>query len=186
MKKQNIIILSSLLAATLLAFLFDKTLLNLANYLNLIKFENIIEPFFDYPVILLFIIILSAYFIKHLKSKKLVLAVWLSPIITFGSNVFIKLIFRRPRPDLLEKFYPLNIPNYSFPSSHAAVFFSLLPLLIARTKKLRYVWLVYIILVALSRILLKQHYLSDTIAGALLGYGVGILVLYLLDKTNHK
>ena len=121
-----------------------------------------------------------------MKSKKLVLAAWLSPIIAFAINIPIKLIFARPRPDLLQKFYPLNIPNYSFPSSHAAVFFSLLPLLIARTKKLRYVWLVYAILIAISRILLKQHYFSDVVAGALLGYSIGILILYALNKTNFK
>jgi undecaprenyl-diphosphatase len=181
MKKQNIIILSSLTLALIISFFLDTTIINLVKFLNL----GFIEPFFDYPIILLFMIIISVYFIKHLKSKKLALVTWLSPITTFITAAIIKLIIQRPRLSIA-KFYPFNIPNYSFPSSHAAVFFSLLPLLIARTKKLRYVWLTYAILVAISRILLKQHYLSDVIAGALLGYGIGILVLYALNKTNFK
>jgi len=183
MKKQNIIILSSLSLAVVFSFFLDQFFMNLA---NLLKLPETIEVVFDYPILLLFMIIVSFYFIKELKAKKAVLAVWISPILTFAINIPIKLIFARPRPDLLLKFYPLGIPNFSFPSSHAAVFFSILPLLIARTKKLRYVWLVYVILVALSRILLSQHYLSDVIAGALLGYGIGILVLYALNKTNFK
>ena len=35
--------------------MFDNQLLNLANKLDLIRFEHILEPIFDYPILLLFV-----------------------------------------------------------------------------------------------------------------------------------
>jgi len=60
--------------------------------------------------------------------------------------------------------------------------FAILPLLFKETKTAKWYWLGYAVLVALSRVVLQQHYLSDVVGGALLGYGIG--VLYLTRK--HK
>jgi undecaprenyl-diphosphatase len=70
--------------------------------------------------------------------------------------------------------------NASLPSSHASSSFSS----IAALEKLRvfnYVWILLAVITSLGRLYEGVHYLSDVLAGALLGYFVTYLVFY-FDK----
>jgi len=49
-------------------------------------------------------------------------------------------------------------------------------------KKIGLVWLVIALIVSISRLYLGAHYLSDVIAGALIGYGIGVLVIWVYNK----
>ncbi len=70
---------------------------------------------------------------------------------------------------------------HSFPSGHAgdvfcsaAFIFCLFPL----KRKTKYFFLLYTVIIAYSRVLLRRHYLSDVAFGALLGTVVSILFIY--------
>jgi undecaprenyl-diphosphatase len=134
-----------------------------------------------YLAFAIFIIILLA---MHKKHK------WIAPfsltVVTAVITAFIlKLIIMRPRPLELVEYLPfMSIIDYSFPSSHTAFMFSILPLLNQELKQYRYIWIGLALLVAFSRIYFNAHYFSDVIFGALLGYAIGYGILKL--KVQQK
>ena len=131
-------------------------------------------------VIIVFLIIPSIIFYK--KSKKPVYLLWLTFVVSFILAFVAKLVFLRQRP--IEAFtYPfINIINYSFPSMHSMVIFSLLTLLVKYLPKQKSFWIGFAFLVVFSRIYFGFHFLSDVIFGALVGYFVGVYLLELYEK----
>jgi undecaprenyl-diphosphatase len=98
--------------------------------------------------------------------------------ITWLCTTVLKLFFRRPRPEGEQKLFYLDIDANSFPSGHAArasglvvALGSLLPLWGALVLGL---WAVG---VCISRIVLELHYISDIVAGFLVGILAGLLLL---------
>ncbi|WP_167051161.1 phosphatase PAP2 family protein [Salinibacterium sp. ZJ77] len=96
--------------------------------------------------------------------------------VSAGLCQVLKALFGRARPE--EILLPLH--NGSFPSGHAtnaAVIAAVLGLLLRRT----WVWVlgaIYIVAMAFSRTLLGAHWVSDTVAGALLGVGTALIVYW--------
>ena len=97
----------------------------------------------------------------------------------------LKVLCARPRPTVVTDMMVNMPPDFSFPSAHtaqAASFFVALGLLAGRDLPMKTgvaVWLcsgLLISLVGLSRIYLKVHYISDVVAGAILGV-LWVLVL---------
>lgn len=186
MKKSDKLIISVLILALILSFFIDQFFINFSLIGTLA--EKIIEFIFDYQIIFALFIFLSFYFFRINKKTDIVL-LWSSGAITYLITMILKLGIARPR--LLAEKLIFGIPNYSFPSAHTAIVFSILPLLMTKTKKIRWYWLTYAILIGISRIILQQHYLSDVIGGILLAYIVGITVIFLADiyiipKINPK
>lgn len=113
------------------------------------------------------------------------------------ASTFLKNIFERPRPDLVYQAYAET--GYSMPSQHAAL---------ATALSLYVVYLVYrlspsqavrtivfclaLLVVAgvgFSRLYLGVHYVSDVVAGAVLGAllaGIGIMIERSLERFNLK
>ncbi|HDD05013.1 MAG TPA: phosphatase PAP2 family protein [Candidatus Aenigmarchaeota archaeon] len=88
-----------------------------------------------------------------------------------------KLLIARPRP-----FYGSWESSYSFPSGHASNAFLLATFysqLFPKRKKSSYL---IASLVAFSRVYLGTHYLTDVLAGALIGYVVAIIFI---TKNRH-
>ncbi len=86
----------------------------------------------------------------------------------------------RPRPadfDKLTVFYGPSTDFHSFPSSHAAFAFMLATVVGAYFPRWR--WLAYAGagVIALSRVLLDRHFISDVMVGAFIGYMAAFLVL---------
>ena len=85
--------------------------------------------------------------------------------------------------------YLLNLPMashsvYSFPSGHTAMAFLFAVFVGDYYPKYRW-WLIALAFaVGLSRIYLGAHYLSDVVAGAVIGILVGVFVLKYKDKFN--
>lgn len=111
------------------------------------------------------------------------LLVWLGIPISGGAALWIKEVVGRPRP---WQVYPAweTVPegmNRSFPSGHAVVAFALAAALALRWPKVR--WLVFGLAaaVAVSRVALGLHWMSDVVAGAVLGVSV-VLLLNRLEK----
>jgi membrane-associated phospholipid phosphatase len=74
----------------------------------------------------------------------------------------------------------------SFPSGHTASIFALVTILalFAKNKKICPVYLAAAILVAYSRIYLSQHFLTDVLAGSLIGVSVAMTVYYFFDTRS--
>ena len=98
-------------------------------------------------------------------------------------NVMTKLVFQRPRPDVLEAV--LHEPGFSFPSGHAmanAAFGIAITLIFWRSRAgwpVAVLGALWAVLVGASRNYLGVHYPSDVLAGALSSL-VWVVGLYLL------
>ena len=161
---------------------------NLDNWINLF-FRDMKFPIFDavFSIITNFgivtLIILGVpSLILYKKNKRIIYLLWLAFFASCILAFTIKLVFLRQRP--IEAFtYPFtNIINYSFPSMHAMVAFSLLPLLIKYLPKQKTFWIAFAFLVVFSRIYFGFHFLSDVVFGALFGYFLGIFLLELYEN----
>ena len=71
----------------------------------------------------------------------------------------------------------LNIVDYSFPSLHTIIAFSLAYTASEMLPRLRALWYGYAIFIGISRIYLEVHYLSDVVAGAFFGIIVAKMVM---------
>lgn len=94
-----------------------------------------------------------------------------------GITYATKYIVGRSRPEVAGQFLTSPISSYAFPSGHATLSFVTATILASRFPQLR--WLLYgtAILIALSRLYLGVHFLTDVVAGAVLGVIVGQLII---------
>jgi undecaprenyl-diphosphatase len=89
----------------------------------------------------------------------------------------------RPRPFIELAIMPLvSVYSPSFPSLHAATAFTAVAILDKEFPRLKWVWIIIAVLVCFSRMYVGVHYLSDLIAGGLLGYLLGLLII----KSEEK
>lgn len=118
------------------------------------------------------------------ERKGPLLLPWLGVGVAGAVTGCLKELFGRPRP--LEVYPGLAVipvdAGYAFPSGHATLAFALAGALAARWPKGRLLWLGLAVGVALSRIALGMHWPSDVIAGAGIGWGVVVGLIWLEKK----
>lgn len=97
-----------------------------------------------------------------------------------------KFIVGRKRPHVSENFYPLNFDFFnldshwhSLPSGHAQVLFTVATIAMLIWPKKKYLFLILATLLTFTRVSIHQHFLSDVVAGATIGY-LGTLWLHYL------
>lgn len=136
-------------------------------------------------------IAVAMLFISRKKLVMFVLAGILCWLITLVLKDYV--FGNLPRPN---KFLPLESfshiledvsiykSQYTFPSGHSMTAFAVMSLFSAFSK--RQIWPVLFFVIAIgaafSRIYLLQHFFVDIYAGAIIGYGITILNLYLFTK----
>jgi len=136
--------------------------------------------FTNYSSVLVIIIVLISLFLFNKKKREWVFPLGLSLVFSYLITYMLKFMIARPRPLGIIKIMPLtNFIDYSFPSSHAAVAFAALPLLNKTYPKLKLLWILSVCFVAFSRIYIQVHYLTDVLAGALVGYFISLFVIKL-------
>ncbi|MER1987332.1 MAG: phosphatase PAP2 family protein [Solibacillus sp.] len=125
------------------------------------------------------------------QDYKLIVFVILSVGTGYGLYQFLKRVFQRPRPEIIDQF-----STFSFPSGHAV--HGLLYLLtiayvfnrnVTSKRASLIVWLTAIILsllIGVSRITEGRHFASDVLAGWLLGYSWFILCLWWYKSGNRN
>lgn len=180
MKKEDRWIIAILAVMLAISFFLDPAAVNYVQNINLDL--QILSYIISYPAMVFALAAVSFFFWKK-RMKKEIIPLWTGPFIGAVLSVLLKWIIRRQR-FFLDKFYLGTLPNYSFPSSHATIAFAVLPVLIYKTRNIQWIWAVYGIIILASRVLLKQHYLSDAVGGAFAGYLTGIAVIYLLEKRK--
>ncbi len=109
------------------------------------------------------------------KRELLIMAV---AIVVTALVVFIvKLVVRRKRPEgEWGKIYRSTDPH-SFPSGHAARATMLAVIMLGMSPGVGFVLLAWAPLVGLARVAMGVHYLSDVLAGMLIGVMIGVSVL---------
>lgn len=140
-------------------------------------------------VVILAVLLASFLWIKkqHIAAAQLVVSLAISESVTMLGKLF----FHRLRP----AYQAIHEASFSFPSGHAttvAVFYGFLVYLLFQTYKTRRVCCfllcclaTIVILVDVSRLYLDVHYLSDVIAGNLIGFS-GLLSAILLKDSIKK
>lgn len=169
----------------LISFYFDSGIIR---GISLIQ-NNLFDSFFLGLTFLssklMIVSILTILFLSFRKKRRWVLPLWFTLALSGIISFLLKFAIQRPRPfqlgivsvlPILEKASHL-IWNFSFPSSHAMIVFSILPLLNKEFSKLKYLWIIFALSIAFSRVYFGLHFLSDVIAGGLIGYVIGTIIL---------
>jgi len=152
----------------------------------LVAVSKAIAPIFD-PIVLIVLSLIIAPYI-YMKSSRIKGLFFGGIMILTGGIIFVaKETFQRLRPEnalLLEL-------SYSFPSGHATiavVFFGLLVYLFVNKKYSVHgivVASLLVILIGLSRLYLRVHWLTDVLGGFVLG-GIILAVGIWLARVNVK
>lgn len=108
-------------------------------------------------------------------ARKQRLRLWLTALpsvgLAYGLNAYIGFLFPRERPfqtlDVSPLFYPVT--EKSFPSDHAALAFAFAATLLMIDRRLGILTMVCALCIAIARVFAGVHYLSDVIAGAIIG-----------------
>ena len=152
-------------------------------------FKSFRLPFLDFIFsiitnfgLVVFITLIVPIIILYKKNRKFSFLLIITFLASFTLAFIIKLIVLRQRPAEILIYPFINIIDYSFPSTHSMVVFSLLPALIKWLPKQKYYWLAFAFLVAFSRVYFGVHYLSDVAFGAFFGYFLGFYLLLLYKK----
>lgn len=199
MKKNKILIALIISFLALSIFMVNNKLIYIDNGMSnflfsclsndfITQFEFITNIMSEWELLIICIIL----FIIMYKNKKTKDFMFLSINILFSIIVsrIVKLIFQRERPS-----WPLiGETGYSYPSGHtftATCFYGSLIILVNKYFKgilkilVNIFLIIMILLTGLSRIYLGVHYLSDVIAGYILGTIV-LIIVYKLFYGNKK
>jgi undecaprenyl-diphosphatase len=136
---------------------------------------------------------LTSLFLWSSNKRRWILPLWLSGALSVIVSYVLKVIIRRARPFQMKIITVLNIAfnfikdnyytwNFSFPSFQAMFVFSALPILSKQYKRFKYIWLIFACLVAFSRVYFGVHYLSDVLAGAIIGYLIGTIMVFVEQR----
>lgn len=150
----------------LIKIMIEQKIIVFLQKINLVNFFIPITCLSSSPILIISLIFLYYFKIINLDDIKKII---------FGSIILkiIKELFKRKRPfqsTNLIKNLSYKIPNdYSFPSGHSMFAFLITKIIVSKNPNLKILYLIPI-LIAISRIYLGVHYLSDIIIGSFLGY----------------
>lgn len=104
---------------------------------------------------------------KIMTGVSALLAGWIA---RYGVTEHIRMFWNRPRPFISHNVHQLLSENsYSFPSGHSTFFFAFSTIIYFHHKKLGIFFYGATICMTLARVMAGVHYLSDIIAGAVVG-----------------
>jgi undecaprenyl-diphosphatase len=107
-------------------------------------------------------------------------------LINFGLGLLIKFIFSilitRPRPP---NFTPFPLEGNSYPSGHTIRSFACaIPIILRKGLVFKSLFVISII-TGITRMMIQVHFLSDILAGAILGLLIGLLCTDILQRLKY-
>lgn len=186
MKKKKVIFIGILIALFIfISLYFDSEIVEGVSFIrNNFLNELFLGLIFISSSIIIFFFLTSLFLWKEHK-RKWILPLWFTLVLSVVVSFLLKFSVQRTRPfqmgivsvlPVLEKASHL-IWNFSFPSFHTMLAFCAIPILSKEFPKLKYIWICFASLVAFSRIYFGLHFLSDVIAGGLIGYLLGTIIV---------
>ena len=119
--------------------------------------------------------------------------IWVLAAALLLGNLALKNLFARPRPCWLDESVPLLIArpsDYSFPSGHTMAGTIGATILTAADRRFGWAAIPLAVFIAFSRLYLYVHFPSDVLGGAVLGVGIGLLMLYgerrIAGRCKHR
>jgi len=183
--KKEGIILSILSIIGIISFFYDEFILLFVNSFKNNVLDIILGLFTSINTIsIILILLVIVLFLYRKDTRKWFPALVYTVLGSSAVSFLLKGFIQRSRPFGMDKMFFGLLPDYSFPSGHAMVIFSMLPILDREYPKLKIIWLILAILIAFSRIYFNIHYLSDVLFGMVLGYIIGLIFVKL--KENKK
>jgi len=183
MKKRYFYIISIFLL--LISFFLDNSIANffVNNKIGFLDGLSLFINNIEFYILFAFALIILLVF----KKKNKILPLLLTFVLFLGITQIVKVIVARPRPFTKFDFPDLGETgiNRSFPSGHATATASMLKFF-EFNRILLYFWIAITILVMFSRVYLGMHYLSDVVAGLILGYFISDLSIFLAEKIQKR
>lgn len=165
------------------SFFIDEYVLSFFQAIKNTPFDYVMSWISNIGSVFVVMIFMTTLFLWEDRKREYIVPMWLSFLSSLIVTHLLKIIVARPRP-VLEVVPLLSLFSYSFPSAHVAVVFSIVPILDRELPKFKWFWIGFAVLVAISRMYLQAHYLSDVIAGALIGYFIGHFFLIFEKKRR--
>jgi len=137
------------------------------------------------------ILILILGYIYWCHDKLIGEKIGITVFVSLAINNLLKLIVMRQRPFVVDStitnLRPETSGGYSFPSGHAqtAATYSFGLFYVIKKRWLLIVAIIITTLVAVSRMYIGVHYLTDVLTGALIGIGIAFLVSKYYDKITY-
>lgn len=181
-KLKNILIIILAVTMLIISFFIDKHINFLFGNLRNFNFDFILGFITNFMILVIILFFVPTLILLKNKKFNSIFYLWISFFTSVFVSFILKLMIARPRPLDINSFY--GILNYSFPSMHTMVAFAALPMLDKKFQKFRIFWILFAFFVAVSRLYFNFHFLSDVVAGALIGYSIGLLLVNLEQKYN--
>ncbi len=123
-----------------------------------------------------FIVVLSVFFIKTEEEfNRIMISILGTLFLTYPFFYFIPAYYRFPvfethtfTTKLLQWCYNADIPNNTFPSLHVGLSFTMAYGINHYNKKIGKLYIGWAILIALSTIMVRKHFLIDTLGGIII------------------
>ena len=185
--KKIIILIACFILIIFSSFYFDS---GIVKAVSTIRGEFLNELFFGLTFVSSEIIIfffLTSLFLWREHKRKWIFPLWFTLALSAVMSFFLKFLIQRQRPfqlgivsvpQILEKASYFTW-NFSFPSFQAMLVFCAVPILSKEFRKFKYFWVIFAGLIAFSRVYFGLHFLSDVLAGGLIGYLLGWFVIKL-------
>lgn len=173
-----------------IAFIFISLLLDglLIKYISTLR-SGTLDSFFmgitfvSSEIIIFFV--LTSMFLWNDKKRRWIFPLWASLGISAVVSLILKIMVQRLRPfqmgivPLISSLQETSFWNwnFSFPSFQSMLAFCAIPILSEQFPKLKKFWIIFAVLVAFSRTYFGLHFVSDVIAGGLIGYLIGMIIV---------
>lgn len=178
--QSTIIILLTL--ALLLSFFVDRNVAELVIGWHDSFFNFFFAYITSYIVVVAFSLGVPTVWLWLDQKYKAIVPLWMSVFFAVMISYLIKIIVQRPRPT--DAYVLFANTNSSFPSLHTSTAFATLAVLHLAYPQYTKYFIIFGLFVAASRMYFGLHYLSDTIAGVLFGYGIGFFIVHLYHKKH--
>jgi len=182
-------------------FFADPTRVDTKTFFRMITDIGKSEPYFMLALIVWILakwIAPYLHIIKHYHKERDFARKWglnfLLALIFSGILVHItKFLAGRQRPHKSPDFDPLVFHPFnfhwhyqSFASGHSQVVFTVATMMSVALPKLRWLWITCAVILCFSRVVVHDHFLSDTIFGASVGYVGSLLAMYFMTRKTEN